>query len=183
MVLNVQKEKMIEQLGQLINGLFKMGIAIWWACEWSVNLWTTTRKHIPIIFHPCQLKYSLIDFDDMLKYTLTKIYSCHVSDNSHVITTTWICQVDTQQQCLCSIQHKYKNLPRLVPHVLKQKIYNLAPLLRIMPLGVKHVLCGRILFVSRSILYTTTSFEVVAMGDKLNIAITWTCQQNTNGQI
>jgi uncharacterized surface protein with fasciclin (FAS1) repeats len=29
--------------------------------------------------------------------------------------------VDIQQQCICSIQHKYTNLPRLVCHVLKKK--------------------------------------------------------------
>jgi hypothetical protein len=97
------------------------------------SLWIRVGRHIPIIFHPCQLEYSLINFDDMSKYTLTKEYSCHDSNNSHVIIAMWIYHVDVWQQCLHLIQHKYINLPRLVPHVLKQKkvfgafIMNLAP--------------------------------------------------------
>ncbi len=86
-----------------------------------VSVWAGAGRHIPIIVHPCQLKYCLINFDDISKYTMTKVYSYHISNNSHIIPTTWICHVDIQQQCLCSIQCKYKNLPRLVPHVLKEK--------------------------------------------------------------
>jgi hypothetical protein len=53
----------------------------------------------------------------------------------------------------------------------------LAPSLRIMPLGFKHVLCGRILSISKRVFYTTMSFVVVVilvvvMGDNLNITIT-----------
>jgi hypothetical protein len=64
----------------------------------------------------------------------------------------------------------------------------LAPLLKILPPSFRHVLCGRIFSINRSIFCTATSFMaivilVVVMGDKLNIAITWTCQQNIGGQI
>ncbi len=52
---------------------------------------------------------------------------------------------------------------------------NLAPLLRIMPLGFKHVLCGKILSINKRVFYTATSFVVIVMGDKLNIVVTWTC--------
>jgi len=63
----------------------------------NMNLWIGAGSYIPIMFHPCQVKYSLIDFNDMSKYTLTKLYSCHIYNNSHVITTTWICHVDIWQ--------------------------------------------------------------------------------------
>jgi hypothetical protein len=53
-------------------------------------------------------------------------------------------------------------------------------LLRIIPLDFIHVLCGNILFVSRSIFCVAMSFVViiilvVVLGDKLNIIITWIC--------
>jgi hypothetical protein len=70
----------------------------------------------------------------------------------------------------------YRNLPRLVRHVLKQKII-IAPLLKILPLGFKHVLCGKILYVNKSIFCTTMSFVVIVImaiviEDKLNIIVT-----------
>jgi hypothetical protein len=51
------------------------------------------------------------------------------------------------------------------------------PLLIIMPPGFRHVLCGKILSISKSIFYTTTSFMAIAiliivMGDKTNIVVT-----------
>jgi hypothetical protein len=58
-----------------------------------------------------------------------------------------------------------------------------APLLRILSASFKHVLCGKILFVNIDIFYTTAFMVVVilaiVMGDKLNIVVTWTCQQKT----
>jgi hypothetical protein len=53
-----------------------------------------------------------------------------------------------------------------------RKIMLLVPLLIIMPPDFKQVLCGRILFVDKSIFYTTKSFVAIAilaivMGDKL----------------
>jgi hypothetical protein len=39
-------------------------------------------------------------------------------------------------------------------------------------LGFIHVLCGRILFVNKSIFYIAMSFVDVVMGDKLNIVVT-----------
>jgi hypothetical protein len=63
-----------------------------------------------------------------------------------------------------------------VPCVEAKKMF-LTPLLIIMPPGFKHVLFGKILFISRSIFYTALSFVAIAilaivMGNKLNIVIT-----------
>jgi hypothetical protein len=41
-----------------------------------------------------------------------------------------------------------------------------------MPLGFKHVLCGKILSINKRVFYTATSFVVIVMGDKLNIVVT-----------
>jgi hypothetical protein len=81
----------IDKLNESISG--KKGLIF---CE-CVSLWARARRRIPIIFHPCQLKYSLTGFDDMSKYTLTKVYSYHVNNNSHVITATWIFHMGIQQ--------------------------------------------------------------------------------------
>jgi hypothetical protein len=59
----------------------------------NMSLQIGARRHIPIIFCPCQLEYSLIDFDDMSKYTMTKIYST-MSAKTHTSSlpcgsTTW----------------------------------------------------------------------------------------------
>jgi hypothetical protein len=137
----------------------------------KVSMWARSRRHIPIIFQPCQLKYSLTYFNDIPKYTLTKIYSCHVNNNSHVIIATWICHMYTQQQCFCSIKCKYRNLLVGVPFV-EAILFFLVHLLKIMPHGFRHVLCGRILFVTISIFCIAMSFVVVVMGNKLNIAVT-----------
>ncbi len=39
-----------------------------------VKAWTYEQK-LKSIFHPCQLEYSLTNFDGMSKYILTKVYS------------------------------------------------------------------------------------------------------------
>jgi hypothetical protein len=66
-----------------------------------------------------------------------------------------------------------------VPHVLKQKnVFD--AFLRILPLGFKHVQCGKIFFDIKSIFYSAnkvlkysaTSFVAIVMGDKLNITKT-----------
>ncbi len=62
------------------------------------------------------------------------------------------------------------------------------PLLQILPLGFKHVLSGKILSVNRKVFCTTTSFVAIVilaiiMGDKFNIIVTWTYQQNRSGEI
>jgi hypothetical protein len=64
-----------------------------------------------------------------------------------------------------------------VPYVLKPNKIKLAPLLRIMPLGFRHVLCGKILSISKRVFYIATSFVAIVilaiiMGYKLNIVIT-----------
>jgi hypothetical protein len=64
-----------------------------------------------------------------------------------------------------------------VRHVLKQKKKTVGTFIKNHALGFKHVLCGKILFVNKSIFCTTTSFVaivimVIVMGDKLNIAAT-----------
>jgi hypothetical protein len=46
-------------------------MSVWakvWACEQELE------GIFQFIFHPCQLKYSLTNFDDMSKYTITKVY-------------------------------------------------------------------------------------------------------------
>jgi hypothetical protein len=70
----------------------------------------------------------------------------------------------------------YRNLTRFgAPCV--EKIIFLAPLLKILPPTFRHVLCGRILSITKSIFCIAASFMVivilvVAMGDKLNIVVT-----------
>jgi hypothetical protein len=59
-----------------------------------------------------------------------------------------------------------------VPYVLKPNKIKLVPLLRIMPLGFRHVLCGKILSISKRVFYIATSFVAIIMGYKLNIVIT-----------
>jgi len=43
-------------------------------CVNEVEPMNKSWKAYSNLFHPCQLEYSLIDFDDMLEYTLTKNY-------------------------------------------------------------------------------------------------------------
>jgi hypothetical protein len=55
-----------------VNESVSKSVSLWarvWACEQE------PKGIFQFIFHPCQLKYSLTNFDDMSKYTLTKIYS------------------------------------------------------------------------------------------------------------
>ncbi len=142
----------------------------------SVSLRLGARRHFPIIFHPRQLEYSLIHFDDMSKYTLTKIYS------------TMFAKTPTSSLPCGSATWTFNNNVFVQSNVSK-KIYqgwcpmcwskkmSLVHFLRILPLSFKHVLHVRVLSDIKSIFYIAKgifeyfamSFVVVVMGDKLNM--------------
>lgn len=88
-----------------------MGIAIWWVCE---RKYEHASKSWKAYSNPCQLEYSLTYFDDMLEYTLTKVYFAMLAI---IHTLSMPCGFATwtpNKKCICSTKCLYINLLRLV---------------------------------------------------------------------
>jgi hypothetical protein len=126
----------------------------------SVKLWTKAKN----IFH---------------LYSTTSIKT-HMSSLPHGFPT---CTLDNNVFHQSNISTKFYQ--GWCPMCWSKKMF-LAHFFRILPPGFKHVQHGKIFFVIKSIMYTTskvfkystTSFMAILMGDKPNITKTWTCQQN-----
>jgi len=89
---------------QVSSKCSNLGIAIWWVCKLEYELvsksWKAYSNYIPSM----SVGIFLTHFNDLSKYTLTKIYSYHINNNSHVITAIWTFDNNAFVQFNISIQ-------------------------------------------------------------------------------